>query len=84
MRWRLALCSVVMGGLALAAQEAPVHAQEAQETTSSTPAPQVLASSAATQARTESAETVQQALCRFIDASARRHSLPAEFFTRLI
>jgi hypothetical protein len=27
---------------------------------------------------------VQQALCRLIDASARRHGLPVEFFTRLI
>ena len=86
MRWRLILCGVLTGGLALAAQGAPVSAQEAQEAASSAPTPKAEASSATAPTKTGSGgiETVQQALCRLIDASARRHGLPVEFFTRLI
>jgi hypothetical protein len=77
----LSLCSVLAGGLTLGAQEAPISAQEAA---SSTPAPRADAANAATPARIGGTETVHQALCRLIDASARRHGLPVEFFTRLI
>jgi hypothetical protein len=84
MQWRLILCCVLTGGLAVVAQEAPVSALEAQEVTSPTPAPKVEAANASTPARAGSTETVQQALCRLIDASARQHGLPVEFFTRLI
>ena len=38
----------------------------------------------APQKATGSGETVRQALCRLIEASAKREKLPVEFFTRLI
>jgi hypothetical protein len=75
MRWRLALCGVFTGGLAMAAQEAPPAGAPKAD------APAAAAPAAAGPGGTE---TVAQALCRLIDASARRHGLPVEFFTRLI
>ncbi|HEX2555686.1 MAG TPA: lytic transglycosylase domain-containing protein [Microvirga sp.] len=72
MRWRLALCGILAGGLATAAPEAPpVGPPRAEPAAAAAPA-------------AGGTETVQQALCRLIDASARRHGLPVEFFTRLI
>lgn len=79
MRWRLALCGILTGGLATAAPEGP----PAGTPRPAAPAAAVSAASPP-EAGAAGGETVQQALCRLIDASARRHGLPVEFFTRLI
>src|SRR5688572_30792229 len=77
MRWRLALCGLLAsGGLTLASQEPPSATTPPTTSTAAQGAP--AASSA------DSTETVQQALCRLIDNSARAQQLPVDFFTRLI
>jgi hypothetical protein len=80
MRWQLAVCCVLAGGLGLgvAAQEAqPLAAQlkAAEPTTTGASAPAEGAGGT---------ESVAQAICRLIDSSARAQQLPVEFFTRLI
>jgi Transglycosylase SLT domain/SPOR domain len=76
MRWRLALCGLLTsGGFALASQEPP---------SATTPPTTSTAAQAAPALPAGSTETVQQALCRLIDNSARAQRLPVDFFTRLI
>src|SRR5687767_6641864 len=76
MRWRLALCGfLASSGFALASQEPP---------SATTPPTTSTAAQAAPAPSAGSTETVQQALCRLIDNSARAQRLPVDFFTRLI
>jgi hypothetical protein len=87
MRWHVALggaltgilTGVLMGGLAAAAPEGPPAGGAKAEPSASAPGAAGPAPAAA-----GGTETVQQALCRLIDASARRQGLPVAFFTRLI
>jgi Transglycosylase SLT domain/SPOR domain len=76
--WWLALCSLLTSsGLALAAPEAPPKREETKTVTEPTQGAPAAVGSRGT-------ESVQQALCRLIDASARAQRLPIDFFTRLI
>jgi soluble lytic murein transglycosylase-like protein len=84
MQWRLMLCGLLTGGLALGAQDLPVRAEAVQGAAPPAAAPTAGSAKAATLVGTGGGETVQQALCRLIDASARAQALPVEFFTRLI
>jgi hypothetical protein len=69
----VALCGILTGGLALAAQDAPKGTESASAAAPAAPA-----------AGSGGTETVQQAICRLIDSSARAQRLPVDFFTRLI
>ncbi len=84
MQWRLMLCGLLTGGLALGAQDLTIRAEAVQGAAPPAAAPTAGSAKAATLVGTGGGETVQQALCRLIDASARAQSLPVEFFTRLI